>query len=72
MLHFMTDIFKTINQYDPHLWVWLGDAAYTDDIGKAVSKHKNFTLFLVSDDNSMPLEYVKERFSMTLSDPCKS
>ena len=32
----MTDIFKTINQYDPELWIWLGDAAYTDDVPAAV------------------------------------
>jgi len=43
MLHFMTDIFKTINQYEPNLWIWLGDAAYTDDIGKAVCKQVTFS-----------------------------
>lgn len=38
MLHFMTDIFKTINAYDPNLWIWLGDAAYTDDVAAAACK----------------------------------
>jgi hypothetical protein len=32
MADFMNDILKTINNYDPHLWMWLGDAAYTDNM----------------------------------------
>lgn len=41
MLNFMTDIFRTINQYDPSLWIWLGDAAYTDDVAGAACKFKS-------------------------------
>eukprot|EP00347_Sterkiella_histriomuscorum_P002368 403368424 len=59
MLHFKSDIFKTINQYDPHLWIWLGDAVYLDDVAGAAYKS----------DNSMPLEYVEERYMQTKSDP---
>ena len=32
LVNFYTDIFRSINEYQPHVWVWLGDAAYTDDI----------------------------------------
>eukprot|EP00347_Sterkiella_histriomuscorum_P018200 403346407 len=52
------DIFKTIVQNDPSLWIWLGDAAYTDQVRKA-----GFT-----SDNSMPMDYIKHRFQQTLDD----
>jgi phosphodiesterase/alkaline phosphatase D-like protein len=33
LLEYSTDIFKYISRdYAPDLWIWLGDAAYTDDI----------------------------------------
>lgn len=32
LVNFYTDIFRSVNEYQPHVWVWLGDAAYTDDI----------------------------------------
>jgi hypothetical protein len=41
--------------------MWLGDAAYTDHIKAGIGKA----------DYSMPVEYVKERFQMTLDDPGK-
>lgn len=41
--------------------MWLGDAAYTDHLKGAFGKA----------DYSMPAEYVKERFQMTLDDQGK-
>jgi hypothetical protein len=41
--------------------MWLGDAAYTDHIKAGLGK----------EDYTMPVEYVKERFQMTLDDPGK-
>ena len=32
LLNFSTDIFAHVNKYKPDVWIWLGDAAYTDDI----------------------------------------
>lgn len=32
------DIFRTIGNSQPHLWAWLGDAAYTDNVHKAGCK----------------------------------
>ena len=32
LVDFHTDIFRSVNEFSPHVWVWLGDAAYTDDI----------------------------------------
>lgn len=32
LVNFYQDIFKSVNTYQPHVWIWLGDAAYTDDI----------------------------------------
>ena len=74
MMHFKSDIFRTIGEYDPHLWLWLGDAVYLDDISKAACNnlyHISFVLCVVQDDNSMPLEYVHERYQQTMNDPCK-
>ena len=31
-------IFKTIGDNKPHLWAWMGDAAYTDNVKKAQCK----------------------------------
>lgn len=33
------DIFATIGENRPNVWVWLGDAAYTDNVRKAGCKH---------------------------------
>ncbi|CDW81812.1 UNKNOWN [Stylonychia lemnae] len=59
MLHFKNEIFKTIRDYDPNLWIWLGDAAYTDDVAAGVYQS----------DNSMPVDYVQSQFQQTLDDP---
>ncbi len=32
LLDYRTDVFKHVNNQSPQLWMWLGDAAYTDDI----------------------------------------
>ena len=32
LLDYHTDIFAHIRAYHPHVWMWLGDAAYTDHI----------------------------------------
>lgn len=44
MLSYMNDIFKSIDAYNPHLWVWLGDAAYTDDMRKGCKNILSKTL----------------------------
>ena len=63
MLEFKTDIFKTINGYNPDIWMWLGDAAYTDDLLASCKLKKScFITILDKKDNSMPLEHVKQRF----------
>ena len=31
MMGHVNDIFKRVSSYQPHLWAWLGDAAYTDN-----------------------------------------
>lgn len=45
MLNFSTDIFRSVQMYKPHMWLWLGDAAYTDNIMEACK------LFLIKDLN---------------------
>jgi hypothetical protein len=32
------NIFHTIGLNQPHLWAWMGDAAYTDNVRKAGCK----------------------------------
>jgi len=32
LVNFYTDMFRHVNAFQPDLWIWLGDAAYTDDI----------------------------------------
>ena len=54
-------IFKTIQENDPHVWTWMGDAAYTDD-----TKMSGF-----KKDNSLSLEHIKMKFEETTNDPCK-
>ena len=57
MLDHKSDIFKSIVNYEPHMWLWLGDAAYTDDILAGACIFSPFT-DIDKFDNSMPLEYV--------------
>lgn len=68
------DIFKTIGENKPHLWTWMGDAAYTDftKIGNSnvLLRFKNY-MYIVVKDNSMSLEYIIDRFNTTLNDTCK-
>ena len=33
---YKNDIFRTIHKNKPHLWAWMGDAAYTDDVRGAL------------------------------------
>ena len=58
IFNFKNDIFKTINENKPHLFAWMGDAAYTDNTRKA-----GFVK-----DSSENLDYVKMRFNMTSED----
>ena len=70
MLNFSTDIFRSVQMYRPHMWLWLGDAAYTDNIMQAC-KFLYLKIKIDKKDVTMPVEYVKERFQKTLDDPCK-
>jgi hypothetical protein len=73
MLNFMTDIFRNIDDYNPHLWIWLGDAAYTDDLKSFCKNISNLIAnFKDKADNSMPLDHVMERFQITENDPRNS
>ena len=49
-----SDIFQTIAQDEPDVFVWLGDAAYIDS---------------PQDFSPMPATYIKERFQMTKDVP---
>ncbi len=52
--------------------MWLGDAAYTDDIyGNTCKKMKHYLAIIDKLDSTMDEDYVKERFQITLNDPCK-
>ncbi|CDW89877.1 UNKNOWN [Stylonychia lemnae] len=62
-----SDIFKTITENDPALWIWLGDAAYTDNV-RLAGGTKFFLNILVLKDNSMPTNYAQHRFEMTIED----
>ena len=59
ILDLKNNIFDTIGENHPHLWTWMGDAAYTDNVLKAQWVT----------DNSMDLPYIKSRFDMTRDDP---
>jgi hypothetical protein len=56
MLKHVNDIFKSIDIYNPDLWIWLGDAAYTDHLAGAVCNilKSLINVFIDKDDNSMP------------------
>lgn len=73
MFHYKNEIFKTINEYDPHLWIWMGDAAYLDDVPAALCKIFKYidNGFVDKSDSSMPLEYVLDRYAQTMTDPRK-
>ena len=71
MFHYMNDIFRSIDIYNPHLWIWLGDAAYTDSVinGLCIIQYcltfKALFLLcynLVNEDRAMDDDYVKKRF----------
>jgi len=53
--------------------MWLGDAAYTDDIYGSTCTYIIYIHLAALDklDSTMDEEYVKERFQITLDDPCK-
>jgi hypothetical protein len=51
--------------------MWLGDAAYTDDIYGNMCKNNFLITWIDKLDSTMDEEYVKERFQITLDDPCK-
>ncbi len=59
ILDLKNNIFDVIGQNRPHLWTWMGDAAYTDNVLKAQWVT----------DNSMDLAYIKSRFDLTRDDP---
>jgi phosphodiesterase/alkaline phosphatase D-like protein len=44
-------IFKMVALNDPQLWIWMGDAAYTDDLSSDLK-------MITSNDNSMPIEHI--------------
>jgi hypothetical protein len=54
------DIFKIINQNNPNLWVWLGDAAYVHELHINVYKTNLF------DEN-----FAKDIYQLVLNDECK-
>ena len=35
---YTNDIFRVVNENNPHLWVWMGDAAYTDKVEDFICK----------------------------------
>ena len=35
-------IFEAIGRNEPHLWAWMGDAAYTDNVKKAGCKRSHY------------------------------
>lgn len=67
LVNFYTDIFRHVNAFKPDLWVWLGDAAYTDDIMGSCKSHyplrQRFDhCFVDKPDNTMPPEYVRKQY----------
>lgn len=59
IFNYTSDIFKTIRAQRPDLWVWLGDAYYTDQVELAP----------FVDDTSLDEDYGLQRLKMTLADP---
>lgn len=56
------DIFKYVNEEEPALWAWIGDAAYADETHLSGCKYRFVKSFTVVNDNSNEIEIVKERF----------
>jgi hypothetical protein len=54
------DIFKSINEENPELWVWLGDATYLD----------NLTLNYFTYPTEFDAFHVEKMFNMTKYDIC--
>lgn len=52
------DMFKTIEEHNPELWVWLGDAAYADPIFPLNEKIFNY-------------EFSQEMFNKSKNNECK-
>ena len=59
IFNYTSDIFKTIRAQKPDLWVWLGDAYYTDQV----------ELVPFVDDTSLDEDYALQRLKMTQADP---
>lgn len=60
---YQNSIFSTIARHQPHLWIWTGDAAYTDDVSHLGCKNKIRLKFKVLKsytigNSVMPKEYV--------------
>jgi len=62
LVNFYTDIFRSINEYQPHVWLWLGDAAYTDDIMGSCKGLIGSYIMTGKGDNTMPPEFVKQQY----------
>lgn len=43
LLDYHTDIFSHVRAYKPHIWMWLGDAAYTDHIKAGLCKFLEYS-----------------------------
>ena len=66
------NIFEVIANTDPHVWMWTGDVAYTDNVrspGKTLYGIIEYSI--VKPDGGMPLEYYIGRLNKTKSDICK-
>ena len=64
MMSYRNTIFDTISTFEPDLWIWLGDAAYTDDFDRLLWHN-----IVMHQHNLMPFDFVNSRFQMTLEDP---
>jgi len=54
------DMFKTINENNPDLWVWLGDAAYIDKIN----------INYLSSSISLDIQFAEKMFNNVKSEKC--
>ena len=59
-LKLTTDIFKTVLEYDPEMWIWLGDLTYLDF----------FTINYFRKDFGFDAVHVKEKFNQTKFNKC--
>ena len=57
-----SNIFETIAEDKPDLWIWLGDAAYVDT-GDTI-----WSSLGISSPEGMDVDYVSERLRMTKED----